>query len=319
MGAPLADAELVEYRQRGGRTVNSSFFYHYARLIEILAAIEFIEALLDDPDMHATTCAPRPASTGSKGVGVSEAPRGTLFHHYQVDENGLLKKVNLIIATGQNNLAMNRTITQIAQHFIKGDKIPETVLNRVEAGIRAFDPCLSCSTHAAGQMPLIVRLIAPDGARPGRGATPMTPFLVIGYGNELRGDDAAGPCVARGVADWGRPEVDGLAVHQLTPELAPALAGAEVVVFVDACADDEERKVCAAPAGGRAGRGHGPHQRSALAVGVGGGAVRSAAGGVAGDDPGGRLRPGHAAVGHGDGRRRGALLQIDRLVCAPQC
>ncbi len=99
-----------------------------------------------------------------EGIGVSEAPRGTLFHHYQVDENGLLKKINLVIATGQNALGMNRTITQIAKRYIRGAEIPEPVLNRIEAGIRAFDPCLSCSTHAAGQMPLIVRLIAPDGA-----------------------------------------------------------------------------------------------------------------------------------------------------------
>ena len=98
-----------------------------------------------------------------EGVGAREAPRGTLFHHYQVDEHGLLQKVNLIIATGQNTLAMNRTVTQIAQKYITGPKIPEGVLNRVEAGIRAFDPCLSCSTHAVGQMPLHVQLIAADG------------------------------------------------------------------------------------------------------------------------------------------------------------
>jgi len=98
-----------------------------------------------------------------EGVGVSEAPRGTLFHHYQVDENGLLQKVNLIIATGQNNLAMNRTVAQIARHFIQGTEILEGMLNRVEAGIRAFDPCLSCSTHAAGQMPLHIQLVAADG------------------------------------------------------------------------------------------------------------------------------------------------------------
>jgi NAD-reducing hydrogenase large subunit len=98
-----------------------------------------------------------------EGVGVSEAPRGTLFHHYRVDRNGLITKVNLVIATGQNNLAMNQTVTQIARHYIRGDKIPEAMLNRVEHGIRCYDPCLSCSTHAAGQMPLKVQLIAPDG------------------------------------------------------------------------------------------------------------------------------------------------------------
>ncbi len=164
IGSPLADRELTEYRQRGGRTVTASFYYHYARLIEILAATEFIERLLADPDMHADRLRADAGVNRREGVGVSEAPRGTLFHHYQVDENGLLTKVNLIIATGQNNLPMNRTITQIAKRFIHGDKIPEGVLNRVEAGIRAFDPCLSCSTHAAGQMPLVVRLIAPGGA-----------------------------------------------------------------------------------------------------------------------------------------------------------
>jgi NAD-reducing hydrogenase large subunit len=164
IGSPLADTELKEYRQRGGGTVNASFYYHYARLIEILAATEFIERLLADADMHATHLRAEAGINRLEAVGVSEAPRGTLFHHYQVDENGLLKKINLIIATGQNNLAMNRTITQIAQRFIRGNKIPETVLNRVEAGIRAFDPCLSCSTHAAGQMPLVLRLIGPGGA-----------------------------------------------------------------------------------------------------------------------------------------------------------
>ena len=164
MGAPLADVELAEYRQRGGRLVQSSFFYHYARLIEMLAATEGIERLLADPDMHSTHLRADAGVNRLEGIGVSEAPRGTLFHHYQVDENGLLKKVNLIIATGQNALGMNRTITQIAKRFIRGAEIPEPVLNRIEAGIRAFDPCLSCSTHAAGQMPLLVRLIAHDGA-----------------------------------------------------------------------------------------------------------------------------------------------------------
>ncbi len=90
-------------------------------------------------------------------------PRGTLFHHYKVDENGLIQKVNLIIATGQNNLAMNRTVAQIAHHFIHGSEIPEGMLNCVEAGIRAFDPCLSCSTHTAGQMPLHTQLLAANG------------------------------------------------------------------------------------------------------------------------------------------------------------
>jgi NAD-reducing hydrogenase large subunit len=163
IGTPLADAELSEYRQCGGRTVSGSFFYHYARLIEILAATEQMERLLEDPDLGSDRLRASAGINRLTGIGWSEAPRGTLFHHYEVDENGLLQKVNLVIATGQNNLAMNRTVTQIARKHITGSQIPEGILNRVEAGIRAFDPCLSCSTHAVGQMPLIVQLRAADG------------------------------------------------------------------------------------------------------------------------------------------------------------
>ncbi|RMF21128.1 MAG: Ni/Fe hydrogenase subunit alpha, partial [Cyanobacteria bacterium J083] len=158
IGTPLADRQLQELREKGRGTVNSSFFYHYARLIEILACIERIEIMLEDSDLQSNHLRAKAGINQLEGVGVSEAPRGTLFHHYQVDEHGLLKKVNLIIATGQNNLAMNRTVAQIARHFIRGKKIPEGMLNRVEAGIRAFDPCLSCSTHAVGQMPLHIQL-----------------------------------------------------------------------------------------------------------------------------------------------------------------
>ncbi|MEB3281989.1 MAG: Ni/Fe hydrogenase subunit alpha [Lyngbya sp.] len=165
IGTPEADQELQEFRDRaGGRVATSSFFYHYARLIEILACLEEIERLVDDPDVVSSRVRANAGINNLEGIGVSEAPRGTLFHHYNVDENGLIQKVNLIIATGQNNLAMNKTVTQIAQHYIHGNEIPEGLLNRVEAGIRAYDPCLSCSTHAVGQMPLQVQLIRPDGS-----------------------------------------------------------------------------------------------------------------------------------------------------------
>jgi NAD-reducing hydrogenase large subunit len=97
-------------------------------------------------------------------VGVSEAPRGTLFHHYKVDRNGVIEWVNLLIATGQNNLAMQRTIGQIARAFVHDGQFAEGALNRIEAGIRAYDPCLSCSTHAVGQMPMQVQLVDPHGA-----------------------------------------------------------------------------------------------------------------------------------------------------------
>ncbi len=163
IGTEAADRELQEYRQRAGGVATSSFFYHYARLIEILACLEHITLLMDDPDIISDRVRATAGINELEAIGVSEAPRGTLFHHYKVDENGLIQKVNLIIATGQNNLAMNQTVTQIAKHYINGTEIPEPMLNRVEAGIRCFDPCLSCSTHAAGQMPLHIQLLKGDG------------------------------------------------------------------------------------------------------------------------------------------------------------
>jgi NAD-reducing hydrogenase large subunit len=163
MGVPQADAELKHFKSFGRGAVTSSFLYHYARLIEILAAVEFIERYLEDADLLSDSLRADAGINKLRGVGASEAPRGTLFHDYTVDRDGVLKKVNLVIATGQNNLAMNRTVTQIARHYVRGNNIPEAMLNRVEHGIRCYDPCLSCSTHAAGQMPLRVELRAADG------------------------------------------------------------------------------------------------------------------------------------------------------------
>lgn len=163
IGTELADKELLNFRKLGSGAVNSAFHYHYARLIEILAAIEKIYQMIDDPDLSSKKLRARAGVNRSEAVGCSEAPRGILFHHYKVDDNGLITFVNLIIATGQNNLAMNRTILQIARNYIHGFDIPEPMLNRVEAGIRAYDPCLSCSTHAYGQMPMKIELISPDG------------------------------------------------------------------------------------------------------------------------------------------------------------
>jgi len=163
MAAPRADRELREYRERFGPCVNSSFQYHYARLIEILAAVELIQEIVDDPAILGDRLRADAGVNSLHAVGCGEAPRGTLFHDYCVDEHGLIQAVNLIIATGQNNLAMNRTVAQIARHYIRGPQIPEEMLNRVEAGIRAYDPCLSCSTHAAGTMPLHVELVSREG------------------------------------------------------------------------------------------------------------------------------------------------------------
>jgi len=158
---PLAEAERKTFKAMAGdaEAVNNSFYFHYARLIELLFAVEKTEMLLNDPAILGTNVRSKAMINRSTGIGVSEAPRGTLFHQYWVDENGVLQKVNLIIATAQNNLAMNRTVRQLAMQYIDGTTITEGILNRIEAGIRCFDPCLSCSTHAAGQMPLLLQLI----------------------------------------------------------------------------------------------------------------------------------------------------------------
>lgn len=157
-GTPLADEELAEFKDLQRGSVLSSFQYHYARLIEIIFAAEMMLKLLDEPDILNPRVRARARNNRDEGIGVSEAPRGTLIHHYKIDENGLITWCNLIIATGHNNLAMNRGILQAAKHFVTGDKLDESMLNRVEAVIRCFDPCLSCATHALGQMPLEIRL-----------------------------------------------------------------------------------------------------------------------------------------------------------------
>ena len=110
-----------------------------------------------------TTVRERPV-TNAEGVGVIEAPRGMPIHHYKTDERGLLTKDNLIVATGHNNLAMGRSVNQVSKHFIDGTKLTEGMLNHVSAVVRAYDPCLSCSTHAVGQMPLQIQLLSPDGS-----------------------------------------------------------------------------------------------------------------------------------------------------------
>jgi NAD-reducing hydrogenase large subunit len=162
-GTPRADEAWAEFRALERGAVLSSFYYHYARLIEILYGLERIQQLLNEPDILDTRVQAVAGPNRSEGIGVAEAPRGTLIHHYRIDKDGLITWANLIIATGHNNLAMNRGILQAAKHFVKGDQIQEGMLNRVEAVIRCFDPCLSCSTHAVGQMPLHIQLLSPTG------------------------------------------------------------------------------------------------------------------------------------------------------------
>jgi NAD-reducing hydrogenase large subunit len=163
MGTPLADQELAQFKQLSSGPVQSSFFYHHARLVEIVYGIEKIERILNDPqilDKHVRATA---GVNRLEGSGQAEAPRGTLNHHYKVDENGLITWANLVIATGQNNNAMNLGVQQAATHYVKNGKFSEGILNRIEAVVRTFDPCLSCSTHAAGQMPLALTLVSADG------------------------------------------------------------------------------------------------------------------------------------------------------------
>ncbi len=160
---PRASQEWAEFRELDRGAVLSSFYYHYARLVEILHGLEKIERLLNDPDILNPNVRALAGANNSEGVGIAEAPRGTLLHHYKVDRDGLITWANLIIATGHNNAAMNRGVLQAARHFVRGAKLNEGMLNRVEAVIRAFDPCLSCSTHADGRLALEIQLRSHDG------------------------------------------------------------------------------------------------------------------------------------------------------------
>jgi len=163
MGTPLAEKELAEFKQLAAGPVQSSFHYHHARLIEALYGIEKIEQILSDPlilDKHVRANA---GVNRLEGAGQAEAPRGTLNHHYKVDENGKITWANLVIATGQNNNAMNKGVLQAAKHYVRDRKFSEGAMNRIEAVVRTFDPCLSCSTHAFGQMPHVLTLLSAEG------------------------------------------------------------------------------------------------------------------------------------------------------------
>ena len=155
--------ELMAYAAHsGGGLMHASLGYHWARMIEMLFAAEAIRDLLHDDDLEGTDL----IVTGERqreGVGVIEAPRGTLFHHYQVDENDLVTMANLIVSTTNNNHAMNTAVREVASKYLDGNEITEGLLNHIEVAIRAYDPCLSCATHAIGKMPLEVTLIDAEG------------------------------------------------------------------------------------------------------------------------------------------------------------
>lgn len=161
-GAPQAERARQAFLDGRG-AVTSSLRYHQARLIEMLYAVERLGAVLADPAVCDPHVLCRAGVNNPEGVGVTEAPRGTLIHHYQVDKHGLLTRVNLIVATGHNSHAMDRVITDIARRHIQGGVLSEGLLNRVEHGIRLYDPCLSCATHLHGRLGIRVELHAPDG------------------------------------------------------------------------------------------------------------------------------------------------------------
>jgi len=162
---PLAQEEMKLWKSlNDGKPGENTLYYHLARLIETLFAIERAAELLDDPDILSTDILNTRTDFKGEGVGVIEAPRGTLFHHYWANDKGQLMRVNLIVATGHNNWAMSEAVDSVAKTYINGNPVTEGLLNRVEAAIRAHDPCLSCSTHAVGQMPLEIEFYDPQGS-----------------------------------------------------------------------------------------------------------------------------------------------------------
>ena len=168
---PLAEAARKDFMSlTKGKPNNITMAYHWARIIELLHSAEKIQELLNDPDLQGDDLMVK-GDRREESVGLIEAPRGTLFHHYKVDENDQITMANLIVSTTNNNTPMNRAVTSVAKQFLSGTEITEGLLNRVEVAIRAYDPCLSCATHALGQMPLIVELHDVEGQMVSRRTT----------------------------------------------------------------------------------------------------------------------------------------------------
>jgi NAD-reducing hydrogenase large subunit len=168
LDTPFADAARREFLAHGhGAPIHATLAYHWARMIEMLFAAEKIKELLHDDDIVGSELVTR-GERAERGIGVLEAPRGTLIHHYRVNEDDQIVRANLIVSTTHNNQAMNEAIRQVALRHLDGRKITEVLLNRIEVAIRAFDPCLSCATHALGQMPLEVALVDGAGRRVAR-------------------------------------------------------------------------------------------------------------------------------------------------------
>jgi NAD-reducing hydrogenase large subunit len=163
---PEADAARQELMAvTHGKPNNITMAYHWARMIELLHSIEKIKALLQDPDLQGTELRAQGKTRRDKAVGMIEAPRGTLIHYYEVNEQDQVTRCNLIVSTTHNNTPMNRAVEKVARDFLSGTEVTEGLLNRVEVAIRAYDPCLSCATHAMGRMPLVVEIVNARGER----------------------------------------------------------------------------------------------------------------------------------------------------------
>lgn len=161
---PLAQKEFEEFRANFGRPAQLTLLYHWARLIELLYNAEMVVDLLNDPEITSRDTRAAVTPRAARGVGVVEAPRGTLIHDYTTDEDGLLTHVNLLVATCQNNSAINLSVRQAAKAMIKDGNYDQGTLNKVEMAIRAYDPCLSCATHRMdGRLPVELKIFGPDG------------------------------------------------------------------------------------------------------------------------------------------------------------
>jgi NAD-reducing hydrogenase large subunit len=163
IGTPLAEEARQEMLATSpGHLIHAPLAFHWARIIELLHSVEVISGLLADPALlgeELVASGPR----ANVGVGIIEAPRGTLIHHYEVDDQDLVTMCNLIVSTTHNNQAMNEAIREVARRYLDGHEPTEGLLNHVEVAIRAFDPCLSCATHALGKMPLAVEIVDSRG------------------------------------------------------------------------------------------------------------------------------------------------------------
>jgi len=170
---PLAQKEFEIFKDyTNGKPSNMSMHMHWARLIETLHSAEMMRDLLNDPDLQKDDLVTKGTKV-KKGVGLIEAPRGTLFHHYEINDKDQIEMANLIVSTTNNNEPMNRAVNSVAKEYMNGQKeITEGMMNAVEVAIRAYDPCLSCATQALGKMPLLAELYGPDNTLVKTVATP---------------------------------------------------------------------------------------------------------------------------------------------------